>query len=327
MEVIGIIILVLVLYFSLFHSPNSESPINDNNNSSDNLSSLAKEIHTTFHATCDILESSKQADRDSLVKSLKDMNPEVDNEFLNLRVISIPIKSNSLVAQIQHIGGSAMDFKEFNFTITGVYEYQGLSLSFSHERKKRDIRVVNAIELFGLDPLKHPEASVGEEAQKLYQCIIAINGGDKLPTKDNSPSSLDNKNLEDTNELGFIDERRKKELIAGANKNISFTKYALKNLDIASFNNEKDNNVTDSSKTQLKDDLKMIQSENTKMMKVLQGDSPANISNGEFLNEIDNINEVLDFIFERIIQFDDICRNAHIKYFNGDVNKYDNIFN
>ena len=87
MEVIGIIILVLVLYFSLFHSPNSESPINDNNNSSDNLSSLAKEIHTTFHATCDILESSKQADRDSLVKSLKDMNPEVDNEFLNLRVI------------------------------------------------------------------------------------------------------------------------------------------------------------------------------------------------------------------------------------------------
>lgn len=183
--IIGISILALILYFAIFNSPNNESPINDNNHSSNNhssnnLSSLAKEIHTTFHATCDILEASGQTYRDSLVKSLKDMNPEVDNQFSNLRVISIPISNNSLAAQIEHIGGSAMDFKEFNFTITGIYEYQGLSLSFSHEDKKRDIRVVNAIESLGLDPLKHPEASVGEEAQKLYQYIIAINGGDKL---------------------------------------------------------------------------------------------------------------------------------------------------
>jgi len=180
---IGIIILALILYFSLFRSPQNESQIENikvNNQPRDNLSSLAKEIHTTFHVTCDILESSKQTDRDSLVKSLKDINPEVDNEFRNLRVISIPINSNSLVAQIEHIGGSAMDFEEFNFTITGVYEYQGLSLSFNYKDKKRDIRVVNAIESFGLDPIKHPEASVGEEAQKLYQYIIAINGGDKL---------------------------------------------------------------------------------------------------------------------------------------------------
>ena len=178
--IIGISILALILYFAIFSTPNNESPINDNNHSSDNLSTLAKEIHTTFHATCDILEAIEQTDRDSLVKSLKDMNPEVDNVYRNSRSISIPISNNSLEAQIQHTGGSAMDFKEFNFTITGIYEYQGLSLSFSHEDKKRDIRVVNAIESLGLDPLKHPEASVGEEAQKLYQYIIAINGGDKL---------------------------------------------------------------------------------------------------------------------------------------------------
>ena len=180
---IGIIILALILYFSIFYSPNNESQIKNikvNNHSRDNLSSLAKEIHTTFHATCDILEAIKQTDRDSLVKSLKKLNPKIDNVFLNLRVISIPINSNSLVAQIEHIGGSAMNFEEFNFTITGVYEYQGLSLSFNHKNKKRDISVVNASEALGLDPIKYPEASVGEEAQKLYQYIMAINGGDKL---------------------------------------------------------------------------------------------------------------------------------------------------
>tara|TARA_B110000503_G_C7064049_1_gene377955 strand:- start:200 stop:466 length:267 start_codon:yes stop_codon:yes gene_type:complete len=85
--------------------------------------------------------------------------------------------------------------------------------------------------------------------------------------------------------------------------------------------------ATDSNKAQLKDDLEMIQLESIKMMKVLQGDSPANISNGEFINEIGNINEVLDFIFERIIQYDDICRRVHIKHFSGDANKYDSIFN
>ena len=149
--------------------------------------------------------------------------------------------------------------------------------------------------------------------------------------ENHSSSSLDNSDSEDTNEHGFVDERIK-ELIAGVKKNISFTKYALKNLDTVSFNKEQSNKVNvsnkmHSNKVQLKDDLTMIQSENTKMMKVLQGDSPANISNGEFINEIDNINEVLDFIFERVIQFDDICRSAYIKHFNGDVNKYDNIFN
>jgi hypothetical protein len=182
--IIGIVILLLILYFTIFRSPENYSQsenINVNNHQGDNLSSLAKELHTTFHLICDILENSNQPlDRDSLVKSLKDINPEVDKEFRNLRVISIPINSNSLVAQIEHIGGSAMDFEEFNFTITGVYEYQGLSLSFNYKDKKRDIRVVNAIESFGLDPIKHPEASVGEEAQELYQYIIAINGGDKL---------------------------------------------------------------------------------------------------------------------------------------------------
>ena len=180
---IGLAIIIIFIGLKKTFSNNKfqSDNINITNHHEDDISSLAKELHATFHSICDILENNNQPlDRDSLVKSLKSVNPEIDNTFHNLRVISIPMNSNSLVAQIEHIGGSAMHFKEFNFTITGIYEYSGLSLIFNHKNKKRDISVVNVSEELGLDPKKYPEASVGAEAQKLYQYIIAINGGDRI---------------------------------------------------------------------------------------------------------------------------------------------------
>jgi hypothetical protein len=83
-------------------------------------------------------------------------------------------------------------------------------------------------------------------------------------------------------------------------------------------------NVTN--ETQLKDDMNMIQTENKKMMKFIKGEIQKDIFQGKSINEVEDIDATLDVLFERIIQFDSISRNAYIKHFDGDEESYDDKF-
>lgn len=136
-------------------------------------------------------------------------------------------------------------------------------------------------------------------------------------TQTNTKSYEDYDVAQDSIDEDYLLENRKKELIEGTRKIINFTNYALKNLNIAL-------NVTNTD--QLKNDINMIQAENTKMMKFIHGENQKDIFQGKSIYEVNDIDEILDVLFERIIEFDRIARSAYIKHFNGDENSYDENF-
>ena len=148
--------------------------------------------------------------------------------------------------------------------------------------------------------------------------VLAIIFFKKTQSNSDNTNSIEDNNysLENINVDSLLSSR-KKELVDGAIKTINFTRYALKNLNIAL-------NVTN--ETQLKNDMSMIQTENKKMMKFIKGEIQKDIFQGKSIDEVEDIDATLDVLFERIIKFDSITRSAYIKHFNGDVDSYDEKF-
>jgi hypothetical protein len=151
------------------------------NFSNDNeTQNLAQEIHSIFHKVCDILEKLKEeTNRQALVKLLNDSDIKVDEFFMH--EIKIITSNSHLAASITlDLLSSQNNYQYYSFIITGIFDYQGLNLTFDHKDSKRKIYVIDHVEAYGLDQDKFADLKEGAKADELFQEIIKINGGKNL---------------------------------------------------------------------------------------------------------------------------------------------------
>ena len=111
---------------------------------------LANDIHKKFHATCDVLEKIKpNVGRDGLIKLLNLKGVSEDKHSTNLREVDLIIGDGYIYSKIVNKDHSMLNFQRYEFAITGTQDYSGLHLSFSYEKKKREINIFDMPKLWG----------------------------------------------------------------------------------------------------------------------------------------------------------------------------------
>jgi hypothetical protein len=162
-----------ILIYPLFLNKGNEGTSIGND---DYLNELSNEIHKKFHLTCDVLEKIKSpTSKKDLATFLELKGVSLDKySSYNHRQINLDIGNNWIFSIIDKDDPGISDFHKYNFKITGIKDFQGISLTFDYKEKKREIRLHDFSRLLGANPRNKKilnDMNVGKHAQKLYDLI------------------------------------------------------------------------------------------------------------------------------------------------------------
>jgi ribosomal protein S6E (S10) len=144
--------------------------------SENELVDLIDEVHSKFHPICEILKKSKNKNKNHLIKLLESEKIFIDKITQGMdHEIFLDIGNGWIYSIIENEDRSKSDFTKYNFRITGIRDYQGLTLRFDYKTKKKSISLVDFKKTIFKSDGNTP---LGKDSEKIYEELISKGGFD-----------------------------------------------------------------------------------------------------------------------------------------------------